>query len=120
VRSRQGQIYRIDLDPGHQLGLFDGLLDGVDGGFEVDHHAAPDPSRLGDPDADDVEAVAVEYLADDGGHFRCADVEPDQIPLFPRHACLPRNSADHLQTHLSQPTCDSRRATCDVRRETCH
>ena len=82
----QRQVHRVDLDAGHQLGLLDRLLDRVDRRLEVDDDAAPDAARLGDADADDVEPVAVEHLADDRRHLRRADVEPDQIPLFSRHA----------------------------------
>ena len=56
VRARHRQVHGVDLDAGHQLGLFDRLLDRLDGGLEVDDHAAADAARLGDADADDVEA----------------------------------------------------------------
>ena len=86
VRARQREVHRVDLDAGHQLRFLDGLLDRLDGRLEVDDDAAPDAARLGDAEADDVEAAAVEDLADDGRHLRRADVEPDQIPFFACHA----------------------------------
>ena len=86
VRAGQREVHRVDLDAGHQLGFLDRLLDRVDRRLEVDDDAAPDAARLGDAEADDVEPVAVENLADDGRHLRRADVEPDQIPLFSRHS----------------------------------
>ena len=73
---------RVDFDAGHQLGLFDRLLDRFDGGLEVDDHAAADAARFGDAEADDVEAVAIEHLADHRRHLGRADVETDQIPFF--------------------------------------
>ena len=90
VRARQREVHRVDLDAGHQLGLLDRLLDRVDRRLEVDDDAAPDAARLGDAEPDDVEAVAVEHLADDGRHLRRADVEPDQISLFTRHSASGR------------------------------
>ena len=65
VRARQRQVHGVDLDAGHQLGFLDRLLDRVDGRLEVDDDAALDAARLGDADADDVEAAVVEALADD-------------------------------------------------------
>ena len=59
VGAAHGQVRRADLDAGHELGLFDRLLDGVDGGFEVDDDAALQALRLGHADADDVEPAAV-------------------------------------------------------------
>ena len=56
VRARQRQVDRVDLDAGHQLGLVDRLLDRIDRRLEVDDDAAPDAARLGDAEADDVEA----------------------------------------------------------------
>ncbi len=91
VGAREREVDRVDLDPGHQLGFFDRLLDRLDRRFEVDDDAAADAARFGDAEADDVEALAVEHLADDGRHLRRADVEPDQIPLFTRHAASGRN-----------------------------
>ena len=44
------------------------------------------PRDSADAQADDVEFVAVEQLADHGGHLRRADVEADQVPLFTRHS----------------------------------
>jgi hypothetical protein len=86
-------VHRVDLDAGHQLGFLDRLLDRVDRRLEVDDDAAADAARFGDAEADDVEPLAVEHLADDGRHLRRADVEPDQISLFSRHSAsslLPR------------------------------
>ncbi|MNC88346.1 hypothetical protein D3C83_41490 [compost metagenome] len=85
VRARQRQVYRVDLDAGHQLGLVDRLLDRLDRRLEVHDDAALDAPRLGDADADDVEAAVVERLADDADHRRRADVEADDVLVFTRH-----------------------------------
>ncbi len=85
VRAGQREVNRVDLHAGHQLGFLDRLLDRIDRRLEVDDDAPADAARLGDPEPDDVEAVAVEHFADDGRHLRRADVEPDQIPFFTRH-----------------------------------
>ena len=76
------------------------LLDRVDRGLEVHDQAAPDAARLGEADADDVEAAAVHHLADDRGHLRGADVESDQIALF---ACHAPSSTTHVARHPSVP-----------------
>ena len=76
---------RVDLDAGHQLGFFDRLLDRIHSGLEVDDDAALDAARLGDADADDVEAAVVEAFADDAGHRRRADVEANYVLLFTSH-----------------------------------
>ena len=86
MRARQREVHRIDLDPCHQLRFFDGLLDRIDGRFEVHDHAAADAPRLGDAEPDHVEPPAVEHFADDGRHLRRAHVESNQISLFTRHS----------------------------------
>ena len=57
----------------------------VHSGLEVDDDAALDPARLGDADADDVEAAVVQAFADDADDRRRADVEPDDVPLSTSH-----------------------------------
>ena len=102
VRAGHRQVDGVDLDAGHQLGLVDGLLDRVDRGLEVDDHAAPDAARLGDADADDVEAAVVDQLADDGADLRRADVEPDQIAILTSHtssSCPYANHGHRTKTH---------------------
>ena len=86
VRAREREMDRIDFDAGHQLGLFDRLLDRLDGCLGVDDEAAPDAARLGDAEADDVEAPAVQHLAHHRGHLRGADVQPDQVSFSSCHS----------------------------------
>ena len=38
-------VHRVDLAAGHQLGLFDGALDRLHGGFDVHHHALLQAAR---------------------------------------------------------------------------
>ena len=85
VRARQPEVDRVDLDARGQLRLVDGLLDRLDGGLEVDDHAAPDPVRVREPEPDDVEPAVVGHLADDGGDLRGADVEADQVAFLTCH-----------------------------------
>src|SRR5690606_1201821 len=63
----------------------DRSLDRLDRGFEIHDDAAPDPLRVSEPDADDVEPPVLGGLSDDGGDLRRADVEPDQVPFLARH-----------------------------------
>ncbi len=86
------QVHAVDLDAGGQFRLVDGALDGLGRRVHVVDDAAPDALRLGQADADDVQAPVVHHLADDGGDLRRADIESDQIALFPCHA-HPRSSA---------------------------
>ena len=87
VRARQRQVHRVDLDAGHQLGLFDRLLDRVDRRLEVDDDAAPDAARLGDAEADDVEAVAVRASRRrPPSPSTCRRRGPTKISFFARHS----------------------------------
>ena len=97
------EVDRVDLDPGHQLGFLDGLLDRVDRRLEVHDDAAPDAARLGHAETDDVDAVAVEHLADHGRHLRGADVEADQIPFFTRHSASGRSTNAAGVGHAAHP-----------------
>ncbi len=59
VAARDAGVDRGDLAVGHQLGLFDRVLDRVDGGVDVDHHALAQAPRRVRADPDDVDAVSV-------------------------------------------------------------
>jgi hypothetical protein len=85
VRPGHRQVDGVDLDAGHELGLVDRALYRVHRRLEIDDDAAADAARLGDPDADDVEAVIGDQLTDDGADLRRADVEPDQIAILASH-----------------------------------
>ena len=86
VRARQAEMDRVDLDAGGQLRLLERLLDGVDGGFQVHDHTAPNAAGVGQADSDDVESAALHDLAHDGRDLRGADIEPHQISFSPCHA----------------------------------
>ena len=84
------EMHRADLDAGHQLGFLDRPLDRLDRGVEIDHDAALQPLRLGDAEADDVDAALVDELADDGADLRGPDVEPHHVALVScQHVLLP-------------------------------
>ena len=83
--TRKREVHQVDLDAGHQLRFFDRLLDRSHSGLEIDDDTTFDPARLRDADADDVEAAVLEAFADDAGHRRRADVEPNYILLFTSH-----------------------------------
>ena len=89
VRTRQAEVDRVDLHAGHQLRLFDRLLDRFDGCFQIHDDATPDPSRLGHADADDIEGVVAERFTHDGADVRRADVQPDYVPLPTRQFASP-------------------------------
>ncbi len=88
VRAGERQVHAVDLDAGRELGLVERALDGLGRRVDVVDDAAPDALRLGQPDADDVEAAVVHQLADDDRDLRGPDVEPDQIPFLPCHRQL--------------------------------
>src|SRR5262245_21398963 len=85
VRPGEGEMNRVDLDPGHELGFLDGLLDRIDRRIDVDDEAAFDASRFRGADADDVERPVVHALADDGGRPRGADVKANDVAFSSRH-----------------------------------
>src|SRR4029079_1569616 len=72
VRTRQGEVNGIDFHTGHQLVFLNRLLDRIDGRFEVDDDAAPDATRLGHAEPDNVEAAVVEPFAHHPGPHRSA------------------------------------------------
>ena len=95
------EVHRVDLDAGHQLGFLDRLLDRIDRGLEVDDHAAADAARLGNAEADDVEAARRSMISPTtAGHLRGADVEPDQVSLLSRQLDSPRQAR-----RPAQPAC---------------
>ena len=81
VRARDGDIDRVDFDAGHELGFLDGMLDGVDRRLEIDDSAAPNAPGFRDADTDDLEAAVVHRFRDDGGDFRGANINADQVPF---------------------------------------
>src|SRR5262249_33947673 len=84
VAARDARVDRADLAVGHQLRLLDRLLDRVDRGVDVDHHALAQPARRMRADSNDVDAVPVRRR-DDHADLRGADIESDDQILFLRH-----------------------------------
>src|SRR5205823_4507324 len=62
MRTGDGDVDRVDLDAGHQLGFVHRALDRLDGRLEIHDGAAPDALRLGDTDPDDFETAVVHQL----------------------------------------------------------
>ncbi len=73
---------RVDLDAGHELSLFLGLLDGRRRGVEVDDDALAQAVRVGRADADDLDLALLGDLADDGHDLARPDVEPDDVAVL--------------------------------------
>jgi hypothetical protein len=75
-----------DLAVGHQLGLFQGLLDALHRGVDVDHHAALEAVARRDAQARELELAARHDLGHHGHDLAGADVQPDhQIFVFLGH-----------------------------------
>ena len=81
VGSRDAHAGLLDLDPGHELGLFDHLLDRFDGGVEVDDNPLAHALRFGVRGAHHVEAAVVHRLRDDRADLVGADVESRDVPV---------------------------------------
>jgi hypothetical protein len=67
---------RADLDARHRLRRLDRLLDAAHRPVDVGHDAFAQTPARHVPDAENGDAVVID-LADDGRHFRRADVEAD-------------------------------------------
>jgi hypothetical protein len=61
-----------------QFGFFHRALDGLHGGFDVDHHAFFQAARGMAADADDLDLPVGLDLADDGDDLAGADVQTHQ------------------------------------------
>src|SRR5712664_3503450 len=83
VAARHAGVDGRDLDARHLLGLGHRLTDRLDGGVDVDHDAAAQPTRRGRADADDVEASAEAGRRNDGADLGGADVQADDQVLRP-------------------------------------
>ena len=81
VAAGDAGVDRRDLAVGHQLRLLHGMLDGVDGGVDVDHHPLAQPARRMGPDAHHVDTAGAAF-GHDGTDLGRADVEThDQVIL---------------------------------------
>ncbi len=75
-----------DLAIGHQLRLFERLLDGLHGGIDVDHDAALEAMTGRHAEASQTQVATGHDLGHDCHHFGSADVQPDdQIFVFLSH-----------------------------------
>src|SRR5512138_2195182 len=73
---------RADLDPGHELRLFLGLLDGRGRRLEVDDDALAQAVGVGRADADDLDLALLGHLGDDGHDLARPDVEGDDVAVL--------------------------------------
>jgi len=85
VAARDAGVDRVDLHAGHGLGLLDGLLDGPNGGVDVDHDALLESRARDRPDADDVHSV-VRLLGDDDADLGGPQIEPCNHLVVREHA----------------------------------
>mmetsp|Transcript_46803 Transcript_46803/g.110112 ORF Transcript_46803/g.110112 Transcript_46803/m.110112 type:complete len:251 (+) Transcript_46803:1966-2718(+) len=75
-----------NLAVGHHFGLFERLLDGLDGGVNIDDHAALEPMRCRDAQAGDTQFAIRQYFSHDRHDFGGPDIQPDdQILVFLGH-----------------------------------
>ena len=66
-----------NLAVGHQFSLFQGALNRLDGGLDINHHSLLESLGFGLAQADHLVATVLQYLRHHGHHFRGADVEAD-------------------------------------------
>ena len=80
-------VNRVDLAARHQLGLFDGALDRLHRGLDIDHHAFFQAARRMHAKADHLQRAIGLQLTDNGDDLRRANIQPDHEPLIrlPRH-----------------------------------
>ena len=99
------EVDRVDLDAGHQLGFLDRLLDRIDRGLEVDDDAAADAARLGNAEADDVEAVRRSMISPTTAvTFEVPTSRPDQVSFSFAPTQLPSAGPKACATCLLPPS----------------
>src|SRR5450756_785284 len=81
VAAGDSGIDARDLAICHEFGLLQRALDGVDRGFDVDHHALFQALGLVPAHADDVQPVVRQQLRDDRHHLGGAAIEADDEVL---------------------------------------
>ena len=77
VTAGNTDIDRVDLAAGHEFGFFDRTLDGLHGGFDIDHDAFFEAAGRAGADTDDFDAAISLELAHDRDNLGGADVESD-------------------------------------------
>ena len=83
MTARNPGIDRMNLTTGHQLRLFHGTLDGLNGGFDVDHYAFLQPSRRMGTQTHDIDGTVRFNLSDDRHNLGSPDIQADNQILFP-------------------------------------
>ncbi len=75
VTAGDAGVHRVNFTARHQFGFFHGALDGLHGGFDVDHDSFFQAARGVTADADDLELAVGLDFADDGDDLAGADVQ---------------------------------------------
>ena len=76
MAARDAGIDALDLAVGHQLGFFERLLDALDGGVDVHHHATLQAIARGHAQACEFELAIGQHLGHHGHDLGRADVQP--------------------------------------------
>ncbi len=115
----------LHLTPGHLLGGLHGGVHRLEGGLDVDHHAAAEAGRGRGAHTDDLELVVLIVLADDGRHLGGADVEADENvtglhahPSFVRYTICPvRKSSSSISARRPSRSSASRTIIIYLKRD---
>ena len=89
MSTRNAHIHRSHLDPSHDLGLLNGLANGLDGAVDIDHHALLEATGRMGTDPNHVDGTITFYVANDGTDFRGSDVETNDDMLSPAAHSVP-------------------------------
>src|SRR5690606_20843084 len=136
MAAGDSHIHRVDLAASHQLRLFDRPLDGLYRHLDIDHHTPLQPARRMGADTDDLDLSIGRFLAHDGNHFGCPDIQSNNhlvtqllvnSHVFPRRHKLPLSminrywlapsNAPPARWHSAHPISLFRAACPEVRRE---
>ena len=100
VAARNPHVYRVDLAARHEFRIFHGLADGLDGLFNVDHHALAQTSGNTGADAHHIYKTRLRQLAHHSAYLCGADVEAnDELGLI--HAILLKTPVSGSQRHAT-------------------
>jgi len=82
-------IDRPHLDPGHELGIINGLTNGLDSAVDIDHHAFLEATGRMDTDPKYVDDPIAFDVANDGTNLRGADVKTHDNMMSPTSHSAP-------------------------------
>src|SRR5690606_27394963 len=81
VAAGNTHVHRMNLAAGHELGFFNGALDGLDGGFDIHHDPLLETAGRRGADSHNVDGAVTLDLADDRHHLGGADVQANDHPI---------------------------------------